>query len=110
MRDFRASAKASRLIGGVWALGITTWAQPGQRTLDQEKQKQKQTGGAGKATQRVRAWEVARLLHADWPECARRGRTHRRWMSRVAEALTMMMEADDDDEESSRAASGLDGG
>ena len=52
MRDFRASAKASRLIGGVWALGITTWAQPGQRTLDQEKQKQ--TGGAGKATQRVR--------------------------------------------------------
>lgn len=104
MRDFRASAKASRLIGGVWALGITTWAQPGQRTLDQEKQKQ--TGGAGKATQRVRVGSrsaAARRL-ARW----RAPRTDTQEMvSRVAEALTMMMEADD---EESRVESGLGGG
>ena len=53
--EFRQDEQANTVRRGRQGgkrVGITTWAQPGQRTLDQEKQKQ--TGGAGKATQRVR--------------------------------------------------------
>jgi hypothetical protein len=71
----------------------TTWAQPGQRTLDQEAEGRAQAKQRSRARGRLALGCCTQIgqVAADAP------RAHRRWESRVAEALSMMMEADDEE-------------
>lgn len=62
--ELRQDEQANTATGGRVGkrVGITTWAQPGQRTLDQEQQRRRQSNAA-----RARG-RLVRLLGADWPE------------------------------------------
>ena len=75
--EFRQDEQANTVRRGRQGgkrVGITTWAQPGQRTLDQEQQRRRQSNAA-----RARG-RLVRLLGADWPEggyaAGARGHTH----------------------------------